>query len=39
MPDQMRYDAKHSYIVELKYLSAKDTEEKAQMQWRKRWNR
>ena len=28
MPDLMRYEVKHSYILELKYLSVKDTEEK-----------
>lgn len=33
MPDLMRYEVKHSYILELKYLSAKDTEEKARTQW------
>lgn len=33
MPDLMRYEVKHSYIIELKYLSAKDSEEKALMQW------
>ena len=33
MPDLMRYDVKHSYILELKYLSAKETEAKAQTQW------
>lgn len=33
MPDLMRYDVKHSYIIELKYLSAKDSEEKAEAQW------
>ena len=25
----MRYEVKHSYILELKYLSVKDTEEKS----------
>ena len=33
MPDLMRYDAAHSYIVELKYLTAKDTEARAEAQW------
>ena len=33
MPDLLRYEAAHSYIVELKYLSAKDSEEKATQQW------
>lgn len=33
MPDLLRYEVKHSYILELKYLSAKDTEEKAETQW------
>ena len=33
MPDLQRYDVAHSYIVELKYLSAKDTEAKAEAQW------
>lgn len=33
MPDLLRYKVKHSYILELKYLSAKDTEEKAEAQW------
>lgn len=33
MPDLLRYDVKHSYIVELKYLSSKDSEEKAAAQW------
>ncbi len=33
MPDLLRYDMKHSYIVELKYLSAKDSEAKAEAQW------
>ena len=33
MPDLMRYDVKHSYIIELKYLSAKDSEAKAEVQW------
>ena len=33
MPDLMRYDVKHSYIIELKYLSAKDSEVKAATQW------
>ena len=34
MPDKLRYPAvKHSYILELKYLSAKDSEQEAQRQW------
>ena len=33
MPDLLRYEVAHSYIVELKYLSAKDSEAKAQKQW------
>lgn len=33
MPDLLRYEVKHSYILELKYLSSKDTEEKAANQW------
>lgn len=33
MPDLLRYDVKHSYIVELKYLTAKDSEAKAETQW------
>lgn len=33
MPDLLRYEVKHSYILELKYLSSKDTEEKATNQW------
>lgn len=33
MPDLLRYDVKHSYILELKYLSAKDPETKAEAQW------
>lgn len=33
MPDLLRYDVKHSYILELKYLSAKDSEAKAEAQW------
>lgn len=36
MPDLMRYEVKHSYILELKYLSVKDTEEKARRNGRKR---
>ena len=32
MPDQ-HYDVKHSYILELKYLSSKDSDEKAAAQW------
>lgn len=34
MPDLMRYDdVKHSYILELKYISSKETDAKAQSQW------
>lgn len=33
MPDLLRYDVKHSYILELKYLSSKDTDAKAETQW------
>ena len=33
MPDLLRYEAAHSYIIELKHLSAKDTEAKAEAQW------
>ena len=33
MPDLLRYEVKHSYILELKYLSAKDSGEKAKVQW------
>lgn len=33
MPDLLRYDVKHSYILELKYLSSKDFEAKAEAQW------
>lgn len=33
MPDLRRYQVKHSYIVELKYLSVKDSEAKAEVQW------
>ena len=33
MPDLMRYEVKHSHILELKYLSVKDTEEKTRTQW------
>ena len=34
MPDLIRYDVKHSYIIELKYLSVKDSEAKAEAQWK-----
>lgn len=34
MPDLQRYEVKHSYILELKYLSAKDSETMAEIQWR-----
>lgn len=34
MPDRERYpDIRHSYIIELKYLSRQDTDEKAARQW------
>ena len=34
MPDLIRWPmVKHSYILELKYLSISDTEEKAEKQW------
>ena len=34
MPDKLRYPGvKHSYILELKYLKASDSEEEAQKQW------
>ncbi len=33
MPDLLRYEVKHSYILELKYLTAKDSAEKAEAQW------
>lgn len=33
MPDRQHYEVAHSYIVELKYLSVKDTEAKAKTQW------
>ncbi|MDD2953021.1 MAG: ATP-binding protein [Parabacteroides sp.] len=33
MPDLLRYEVRHSYIIELKYLSAKDTEATAKTQW------
>ena len=34
MPDRKRYpEVAHSYIIELKYLTAKDTEAKAEEQW------
>ncbi len=33
MPDLQHYETAHSYIVELKYLSAKDSEAKAEQQW------
>lgn len=33
MPDLQRYEVRHSYILELKYLSAKDSEAKALAQW------
>ena len=33
MPDLQHYETAHSYIIELKYLSAKDSEAKAEQQW------
>ena len=33
MPDTQRYEVAHSYILELKYLPAKDSETKAETQW------
>ena len=33
MPDLLRYEVAHSYIIELKYLTAKDTDTKAETQW------
>ena len=33
MPDLQRYEVAHSYILELKYLSAKDSAAKAETQW------
>ena len=33
MPDLLRYEVAHSYIVELKYLSSKAPESKAESQW------
>ena len=33
MPDLTRYETAHSYIIELKYLSAKEPEQKAGTQW------
>ncbi len=33
MPNLEHYEVKHSYIIELKYLSAKDPEAKAEAQW------
>jgi hypothetical protein len=33
MPDLQHYEVAHSYIIELKYLSTKDTEAKAEAQW------
>ena len=34
MPDRMRYpEVAHSYIIELKYLTAKDTDATAEQQW------
>lgn len=33
MPDLQRYEAAHSYIIELKYLSTKDAESRSEIQW------
>lgn len=33
MPDLLRYEVAHSYIIELKYLSSKDSESKTETQW------
>lgn len=33
MPNLQHYETAHSYIIELKYLSAKDSEAKAEQQW------
>lgn len=33
MPDLSRYEVRHSYILELKYLSAKDTDATTEAQW------
>lgn len=33
MPDLLHFEAAHSYILELKYLSSKDSEAKAETQW------
>lgn len=33
MPDLRHYEVAHSYIIEMKYLSSKDSEAKANLQW------
>ena len=33
MPDLLHYEVNHSYIIELKYLSEKDSDAKAETQW------
>ena len=33
MPDLRHYEVAHSYIIEMKYLSSKDSEAKADQQW------
>lgn len=33
MPDLQHYESSHSYIIELKYLSTKESEAKAEAQW------
>ncbi|MCQ7926298.1 PD-(D/E)XK nuclease domain-containing protein [Salmonella enterica] len=33
MPDLRRYDVRHSYILELKYLPKKDFESRSEAQW------
>ena len=33
MPDLLHYEVNHSYIIELKYLSEKDSDAKAEIQW------
>jgi len=33
MPDLRHYEVAHSYIIEMKYLSSKDSEAKANQQW------
>ena len=33
MPDLRHYEVSHSYIIELKYLSAKESDTRAERQW------